>query len=456
MTSNLSEALAAFATSAPISAESRIRARIVLADALIAMLSGRVLPAGAAALRFADAKPGVEGRSREFASLRKVDAPHAAFINGVLAHANETDDSHESARMHPSCSIVPAALGTTEASGGNVARLLDSIAIGYDVGVALNLATWTDPRVLRASRVSTHHTGAVFGSLGAAIRGSGSLQDVGATALSYAVQHVGGSTTWLRDTEHVEKAVVFGGLPARSALFSLELAGLGFSGVKDPFGGPESYFDAFGVDSDPAIAFARLQQPGLAVTETCIKRYPIGMPIQAAMQAVDELVGLGNTALPGDVLIELPAEKVHVVDNREMANISAQYVVALRLLSGDIAFDVLHELAPGPEGIDDLRKRIKMVGVRELDADSNGHDTTRVARVTMAFGSESRSRFVAWPIGTPVNPIGWDGVTQKSREVLGGCGWSAQAAEEMVEIVRVADDSASCSDLVDAVAALVG
>jgi 2-methylcitrate dehydratase PrpD len=35
---------------------------------------------------------------------------NAALANGVMAHADETDDSHLVGRFHPGCGIVPAAL----------------------------------------------------------------------------------------------------------------------------------------------------------------------------------------------------------------------------------------------------------------------------------------------------------------------------------------------------------
>jgi len=456
MSRPLSSLLATYARTAIIPDEARERARFVLMDALIAILSGRVLPGGAASRAFiAGRMPGGAAGVREFATLTLVDPSSAAFVNGVLAHADETDDSHEGARMHPSCSIVPVAMAATAAVGATVERMLDAIAVGYDVGVAMNLATWPDPRVLRASRVSTHHTGAVFGSLAAALRSQDVDPSRGATAFSYAVQHVGGATTWLRDTEHIEKAVVFGGLPARSALFSLELASLGFSGVVDPFGGTESYFDAFGVDSDPAIAIERLASPGLAVHETCIKRYPVGMPIQAAAQAVDQIGGWGRAAAPDHVLVELPQEKVHVVNNREMANISAQYVIALRLIAGEISFDVLHELAPVPDGVEELQQRIELVGVRDLDEDRNGHGTTRVARVTMTTGDERVTDTVAWPVGTPRSPIGWPEIDRKAQEVLGGSGWTTEQATELSKLIRYADLSMPVGPLLEAVAAVV-
>jgi 2-methylcitrate dehydratase PrpD len=38
----------------------------------------------------------------------------AALANGVMAHADETDDSHNASRSHPGCAVVPAALAAGE------------------------------------------------------------------------------------------------------------------------------------------------------------------------------------------------------------------------------------------------------------------------------------------------------------------------------------------------------
>src|SRR5262249_24084548 len=80
------------------------------------------------------------------------------------------------------------------------------------------------------ARISTHYMGGLFGSLASVIRLQQAARDEAAAAFSYAVQHAGGSTTWLRDVDHIEKSVVFGGLPARSAGFFAPLARLGFTG----------------------------------------------------------------------------------------------------------------------------------------------------------------------------------------------------------------------------------
>ena len=48
----------------------------------------------------------------------------AAMANGMLAHSDETDDSHAPSHSHPGCSVVPAALAAGEQFGIDGSRLL--------------------------------------------------------------------------------------------------------------------------------------------------------------------------------------------------------------------------------------------------------------------------------------------------------------------------------------------
>ena len=51
--------------------------------------------------------------------------------------------------------------------------------------------------------------------------------------LDYTSQQTAGYAVWGRDTEHVEKAFVFGGMPARAGVTAAELVSSGWSGVDD-------------------------------------------------------------------------------------------------------------------------------------------------------------------------------------------------------------------------------
>src|SRR5580704_15850810 len=69
-------------------------------DTLAAMISGSELAPGRAALQFARAAGGEEVAT--VVASKIVCGPiEAALTNGVLAHADETDDSHAPSQSHP-------------------------------------------------------------------------------------------------------------------------------------------------------------------------------------------------------------------------------------------------------------------------------------------------------------------------------------------------------------------
>ena len=443
MPTTLSEELSSFAVEATIDGDTRERTRIALADTFVAILSGHVLPAGRAAGAFMGHRTS-DGRpvAHEFFGLSVTSTEDAAFVNGTLAHADETDSTHQDARFHPGCSVTPVALAMAESHDATVGQLLDSIAIGYDVGAALNLGVWTDPHRRRAALLCPQYTGGLFGGLGAALRLGKVTPHTGATAFSYAVQHAGACQTFFTEAEHVEKAVVLGGLPGRSAVFSYELAAIGFTANPDPFNGPRGYFTTFGgADSDPAVTRARLEVAGKAMRETTIKRYPVGAPIQAACEAIERILGYGKAFIPDAVLVEVPEERMWIVDNRDMEDINLQHIVALQLVTGRVDFAGVHRMREVPSEVTDVRQRVTLVGKRDLDVDRNAHGSTLTARVTLTQGFERRTDMVIWPSGSPGNPIGWVNIDRKAREVLGACGWTDDDAGALVAAIRGADDA---------------
>lgn len=78
-------------------------------DTFAAMVSGSQLPVGRQATRFASEYGGE--KIATVAGSNVVCGPiEAALANGILAHADETNDVHRPARAQPGCSAVPAAL----------------------------------------------------------------------------------------------------------------------------------------------------------------------------------------------------------------------------------------------------------------------------------------------------------------------------------------------------------
>src|SRR5882724_12657097 len=82
-----------------------------------AMISGSELPPGQAAQRYVREHAGAGGPVTVVGSALTAPPIDAALANGVMAHADETDDSHNESRSHPGCAVVPAALAAGETYG---------------------------------------------------------------------------------------------------------------------------------------------------------------------------------------------------------------------------------------------------------------------------------------------------------------------------------------------------
>src|SRR5690349_5436984 len=88
----LSEYMAG-AGSLPLPADAHTHAKHHILDTFAAMISGSDLPPGRAALRFAAAQGG-KSTATVVGSTLLAGPIEAALANGVLAHSDETDDSH--------------------------------------------------------------------------------------------------------------------------------------------------------------------------------------------------------------------------------------------------------------------------------------------------------------------------------------------------------------------------
>jgi 2-methylcitrate dehydratase PrpD len=63
----------------------------------------------------------------------------AALTNAMLAHTDETDDSHAPSQSHPGCAVIPAALAVAEKFDLDGERLLRAIVPGYDIGTRVGI-----------------------------------------------------------------------------------------------------------------------------------------------------------------------------------------------------------------------------------------------------------------------------------------------------------------------------
>src|SRR5437667_6372312 len=142
------------------------QAKCHLLDSLAAMISGSELPPGQAAQRYIREHSGAGGTITVVGSALTAPPIDAALANGMMTHADETDDSHNESRSHPGCAVVPAALAAGEAYGIDGTVLLRAVTLGYDIGTRVVMAMG-DP-FNDENSLSTHSISGTFGAAAAA------------------------------------------------------------------------------------------------------------------------------------------------------------------------------------------------------------------------------------------------------------------------------------------------
>jgi 2-methylcitrate dehydratase PrpD len=408
-------------------------------DTLAAMISGSELPPGRAALQFARAYGGKEVAT-VVASNFLCGPIEAALTNGVLAHADETDDSHSPSQSHPGCAVVPAALAASERFGIGGARFLRAVALGYDVGPRFTV-TLGGQRFEAESHWSTHSISPLFGAAAAASCAAGLNAQQMRWMLGYTAHQSSGLGAWNRDTEHVQKAFHFGGMTARSGVTSALLVQAGWTGVEDILSGKDNFFAAYNPHADPAGLIDKLGER-FEVSRTNIKKWPVGSPIQAVLDAIEILCKQRpfEASQVKQVSVQLATDEAAIVNNREIPDICLQHMVAVMLLDKTVTFVSAHD----KERLTDpatLRERAKVQLIPDQELERFMPLRVAIVNVTLEDGSHLTQR-VDNVRGTPENPMTHDEIVTKATDLIApilGVANCSKLIEQVFRLETVSD-----------------
>jgi 2-methylcitrate dehydratase PrpD len=411
-------------------------------DTFAAMISGSRLKPGEMIRRYVKSEGGPPV-AQVIGSSLLTSATLAAFANGTSAHADETDDSHAASGTHPGCAVVPAALAMAEQMGSTGDAFLRAVVTGYDVGCRVGRAL--SPLALSATGHSSRSLGNAFGACAAAaVLARLDPQQVG-WALAYGAQQAAGIRSYIRAKEHIEKAFVLGGMPARNGVAAVNLARAGASGAADPFHGERNFLRAYSPDPRPEELVRGLGE-NFEIAETSIKKYCVGSPIQAPLEALFEIIA--EHKLRADqverVIVRLPEHRAATVNNREMRDVNLQHILALALVNGKVTFEMAHaDETAGDASIAALRSRIELVADPEL-LESVSPRQVRL-EVFTRDGKRLAKHLLTYR-GTPENPVSTQDVEDKARELVSSV-IGNRRAEELIQCIRDLDQVGDMREL---------
>jgi 2-methylcitrate dehydratase PrpD len=408
-------------------------------DTVAAMISGSQLTPGRAALQFAGAYGGKEVAT-VLASKIVCGPIEAAMTNGVLAHADETDDSHAPSQSHPGCAVVPAALAAGERFGISGTHFLRAVTLGYDIGPRFTM-TLGGQQFEAESHWSTHSISPLFGAAAAA----GCAASLNAAQmrflLGYTAHQSSGLAAWNRDTEHIQKAFHFGGMTARSGVTSALIVQSGWSGVEDIFSGKDNFFAAYNPHADPAGLTEKLGER-YEITRTNIKKWPVGSPIQAALDALEILMKQHpfHANEVQKVFVQLATDEAAIVNNREIPDICLQHMVAVMVMDKTVTFSSAHDKARMKDPAT-LREREKVKLIPDEQLERLMPLRVAIVEVQLMDGTNLKQR-VDNVRGTPKNPMTREEIVAKARDLIAPILGTAQCAnliERVLDLDKAKD-----------------
>lgn len=360
----LAQQLAAFAAATraatlPVDVTDSVRKRVL--DILGICVAASELDTSDAARAYA-ASQGGTGQAHAVGMPGPLPATLAAFVNGVLAHSLDYDDTHLPSVLHPSASVVPTALATAEATGASGAATIAAIAAGLETCVRAGMAGYDESSGNSTFFEHGQHATSICGALGGAVSAAmllGLDEDQIVHSLGIAASMASGVIEANRTGGTVKR--MHCGWAAHSAVSAAQLAAHGFTGPPTVLEGRFGFFQAWlhGVFDASAISDGLGEQwlvPGIF-----FKPYPANHFTHAAIDAAVALRQRGlrpqdvesaqlGVAAPIVRTIGEPLDVKRAPESGYAAKFSGPYAVACGLLGGG-------GLGTGPDDYTDVLAR---------------------------------------------------------------------------------------------------
>ena len=348
----------------------------------------------------------------------RLPAASAALVNGTLAHALDFDDTHLPSVLHPSSSIVPAALAVAEAAGASGSALLTAVAIGDEICVRLGMASY-DPEIRNSIFFENGlHATSIVGTLGAAAA-SAVLLGLSADQIAHSIGIAASMGAGLLEANRTGGSVkrIHCGWAAHSGVSAALMARHGLTGPPTVLEGRFGFFRAYSEGRFNEAAILEGLGETWETPRIFYKPYPTNHFTHAGIDAAMALRARGvisteieaiDLGVPAPVLrtIAEPVEQKAKPLTPYHAKFSGPFTVATALVGGgglgvysnDFTEETLHD----PE-------RLRLAGLVRCFADEESteifpHQFPAVLTVRLRGGSEESER-IRHNRGGPARPL---------------------------------------------------
>lgn len=432
--------------------------RLRLLDTLGLCLAARELPTSRAVREYV-AETGGAGQAHAIGVREPTPAAAAAFVNGVLAHSLDYDDTHLPSVLHPSAAVIPAALAAAEQRHADGQALVTAVAVGLEVCVRLGMAGYDTSAGNSLFFEHGQHATSICGTLGAAAAAA-RLHGMSAAETTHAFGVAGSMAAGIIESNRTGGTVkrMHCGWAAQAGVTAAELVRRGITGPATVLEGRFGFFQAFLHGRyDPGPLVDGLGESWVA-PDIFFKPYPANHFTHAGIDAALALRAQGlradqvaqlrlGVATPTVRTIGEPIEAKCAPATGYQAQFSGPYTVVAALLGGaglglGLA-DVTDELANDPYRRS-LMAKVTVTADPECDR-IYPHQFPAVLTVRTTDGRELR-RFIAHNRGGPRAPLSREELLVKFHDNAGRA-LPRPAADRLAEAALAVDQLAEMSEV---------
>jgi 2-methylcitrate dehydratase PrpD len=154
------------------------------------------------------------------------------------------------------------------------------------------------------------------------------------------------------------------------------------------------------------------------MTRGLIKKFPVGAPMQEAVEAMHRLIERHKIRAADvvKILVRLPERAAQTVNNRHMPDVNVQYILPTTVLDGRLSFAAAHdyERMQRPD-VQALKARVHLEV--DLEMDRVGPRYQALLEVSTTGGQQLREHIVNVR-GRPENPMSPEEVEEKARALM--------------------------------------
>ncbi len=357
----------------------------------------------------------------------------AAFVNAISAHSLDLDDGHRGAHIHLGSVVFPVALAISEAHNLSGKEFLESVIVGYEIGILLGKLV--NPQ----HRNNGFHTTGTIGTFVAAAVAS-KLLKLDEKATVNALGLAGTQAAGLLESDHSGSMgkVLHAGKAAYNGLLSAFLAKNGFTGSSTIFDGKEGFLTSMvyqEYDGDESLQDLLANVGNIDFSEIYFKIYPFCRHLHSSIDATRKLKSILGNEYTHIKSLAVQTYGIAAEHNNynpksmEELKQSLPYAIAIAIVCDDLNIDTIYRLikmglfedkptVTKIKIIQDLANKVIISKEEKLD---KLYPSKRPANVVVKLDDEFRNgifeNFVILPKGDLENPFELEELISKFKDL---------------------------------------